>query len=299
MSSVSTVAWYPPGAAWDDTPIVLLDATAAPYRVLQAVQGLEAPTFLLRTAILPNVPGAQFLGATMLPRDVVLPVLIRADTHDQMRALKHELVQAMCHHELGPARVLFTDSLGTDSGDARYFNAYYSKGLEGDGQNMGLNWWRFTLTLAVLDPFWYSMEPATASWQGKPALPWFAPGIVMQFSEVGVDLVSALDLEGDADTYPEFTLQGPFLSIKATNSRTGEWWEVSRDTEASETVAVVSKPGAESLTLASGESVWGALSSGSVLFPLAAGDDIVWTVNGTSSSTLLSVAATPAWNTAP
>lgn len=302
----------------DGSEIHLEGDPASPFREMQGSEGYFVAPFELMLDTTPGVDGAHFRSARTLVRDPSYRFLCDAADEAVFADAMSELASALVPKR-GPGTLVVKARSGTNAGAMRMIRCLYAGGLEGDsllGRDQKVRWWPFTLRFKALDPCWYSMEPATASWQGKPALPWLAPGVVMQFSEVGVDLVSALDLEGDADTYPEFTLQGPFLSVRATNSRTGEWWEVSRDTEASEALLVITKPTEQSITIlrkvgadwvSTGESAWGSKAPTSNLFPLSPADrnrgipsdDVVWTVNGTSDETWLFVSAPIAWNTAP
>lgn len=292
--------WYPAGTTFDDPPIVLHDESLIPYRVLRAVEGLEAPVWSFDSFAWPSADGVQF-GPAKATRNPIVPVFLWADSHAQMRALKAELVAAL-RPTRGAGRLVSSDGLGEDSGAQRYCSAIYRGGLEGAGVDMGRNWWRFTLKFEASDPNFYNLEPTVATWTGRPGVPYFPRKFPYVLAPYGVIVGAPLELDGDTESWPTYTLSGPWARVRFIRDSTGESWEVSRGSDyVTETLTMNTDPrqplGPRTVD---GQNRYSWLSTKyQDLFPLSPGDTVSVEADGVTSETLFTLTVVPAWSTQP
>lgn len=297
MTPVARFAyWYPAGADMTvDAPIVLHDSAQRNARVMVNHSGWDAPPWETTLTRSPGIDGAVLHDVTLGSRQLTLPVFIRAANRDEVLAWKSMLVQAM-NPRNGAGTLLLADGIGEPFGRARYARAVYRDGLRGDGTLEGSDWWRFTVTLDALDPYWYTAEPVTAEWAGQAGAPRFPWSFPWSFSTGGVDVVTPLEISGDAPAQPLWTLTPPFTRVKVTNDRSGEWWQVQRSLDDQWIPLTLSAPP----TLVrddAGVNRYSQLTAGSRLFDLLPGDTVSVQVNGTSAAFRLSLTAGEAWLT--
>lgn len=298
-----------------DAPVILSDGShEAPF--LAGASGLVAPGWTVSTLQTPGYRNSTYQGAVAKPGVAQIPVLIEGATPAEFRAKRDDLVDAL-NPERGPGLLELSADLQTEDGAVRWVSAVYTGGLEGEESpgTSGSTWWRPVIKFQTLD-LWRDVEPAVGVWKGKPTVPFFGPLFPLKFSPIGVDVVSALDLDGNAPTWPDYVLQGPFLSIQAANSRTGEAWRIARETVDTEALVIIGQPGEQAVTVlnlvdgqwvSTGVSAWEAFVNDSFLFPLTPADqwrgrpadEVAWTVNGTGDATRLTVSAAAAWYGAP
>lgn len=299
MLSLRTCRWFPAGATFNDEPFVLADGTnAVPF--LAGAAGLLSPGYSVITSELPGVRGSRFGSAVAKPNVVAVPILVEGDTYAALRRKRSELIEALVPGR-GPGMLELSADLSTDAGESRWCPAVYAGGLEGDESLSisGPTWWRPVLRFQPLD-LWYSTEPVTARWAGRVGNNFFPFSFPFTLAPYGLDVLTPLDLGGNAESWPSFTLTGPFTRVRFTNVRTSEWWEVLRSNDERNVPLVVStKPGEVAVRTAAGVNAYGLRTAGSQFFALSPGDLVNVVADGVSGATRFDLTVWPAWLTAP
>lgn len=287
-----SVAWYPGGTDLGDEPLLLSDPDSDLSRVLNDHSGFDAPPWSVTLATSPGYDGARVTGVTVGAGDLVVPVLIRAGSEAARRSIRDDLIEAL-NPRRGPGKLLVAD-IGMPGGDARWITAIYKDGLRGSGVQRGPGWWRFTLTLTTLDPYWYSFDPVVAVWTPLPAVPFFPFRFPWRLSPAGLVESVPLSLDGNATSWPTWQIAAPFTRVRA--SCRGWWWEIRRSLgEANVPLVAKTKPGEAGVRTAAGVNAYQQLVGGSQLFPLEPGDQVVVELDGGSSTTEVRLTTWQTW----
>lgn len=299
---VRAAKWYPAGVALSGEPIVLDDGTPGPMYVMKGATGIEAPPWTVSVAQSPGVRSASFDRAVPQVRSIKLPIHLRGSTRAELRRVKADLIRAI-NPEAGPGTLVLSDGFGEDSGTERSITAVYNGGLEGDESAMRIGdrqaYWDFTIEFLGLD-VWYSLEPTVATWTGRPGVPFFPRKFPYALAPYGVITGIPLELDGDTQSWPSYTLAGPWSRARFTRDATGESWEIVRGQDyLTETLTMNTDP---SLSLGprtlDGQSRYSWLRFQSDLFPLSPGDTVSVEADSVTSETLLTLTVVPAWLTA-
>lgn len=307
MSTSRSITWYPAGVdplAPDGSEIELQGDGGGPFREVSGSSGFFAAPWDLLSDSTPGVDGGQLREVRKTARDPSYRFECRTVDEGEFARSMQGLAAALTSSR-APGTLVVGTREGTTFGDVRMIRCIYADGLQGDsllGRNARVKWWPFTLRFRAFDPCWYSMEPAVATWTGKAATPFFGGGSFFPWTlaPYGMDEAVALDLSGDTDSWPTFTLGAPFLRARFTNDRTGLSWEVVRGNEDQWTDLVVeTKPGSADVLTSTGEKALSQRTAVSRFFPLAAGDTVSVQTEGSTTATRFDMTVWPAWNTAP
>lgn len=297
-----SITWFPPGVDPrnpDGSEIVLEGDPASPFEELVGADGFGAPSWDLAWSFTPGIDGGQLNQVSSGIGEQTWRFLLKAASPPEFKAAFRALVLAT-NPKRGVGIFQVADFIGTDHGDVRQIRAVCAGGLRGDAllaRGADTTEWPFDLQLATPEPYWYSTEPVTASWQGKPAWPTFPMQFPIRMNPWGVDLVDVLVLDGDIESWGTYSLAGPWSRVRFTNDRTGQWWEMTRS-NSGEGLLVRTKPGEVSVQNLLGENRYG-FTAGSQLFALEPGDSMTVTADGATEDTVFQVEVTPTWLTAP
>lgn len=264
--------------------------------------GRLAPTWNVVFAESPGVAGARWVSARKTQRAYTVRLNVRGANRGILADAMADVIAGLTP-EAGPGTLVVAARIGSEYGRVRRISAVYAGGLEGDEV---WSWQRatnaqFVLRFLTEDPVWYTLEPVLASWSPRTPEPFF-PMVLSSgdafLSQAGLIPAAVLDIAGDTESWPRWSVTGPFARMRVTNDRSGEWWQVSRGAEdAPDSVVLTSKPGVVSLRTTAGVNVYRQLSGRP--FALLAGDSVTVEVDGQSSTTRLDMAVDEAWLTEP
>lgn len=208
------------------------------YQVQVGVDGLDTgPTSLLerRSA---GVFGSFAAGFDSDARDVFLPLLLRGMSVTHLKALRKALLTDMCR--TGELVRLVVES---PNGSLRWIEGYRvgDGGPWGEGTFSVSGVQKIGLTLRCPDPWWRSdpvVWPFNYAGGGGffPLLP-----VALSPSRVSGE-VSTLDMVGDVESYPTWTLTGPLTAVTATDMVRGRSWTVTGPLLAGQSAIVRTDP---------------------------------------------------------
>ena len=276
-------------------PIDFMNAAGVDgIRMQHGAKGLLAPPVLYELTEQLGQDGATLDGAKYGAREPMLPIMLRARDSYEFRTRLTELVRAAHVHDgLGELEV------DTD-GIVRRLRCMIVGGLEGDrdtevGGGVS-NWWRAALKFVAPDPYWYDATPVTSEWGNPDPRAWF-PIFPLQLSSSQTIGETTARNEGDANTYPVWTLVGPFTDATLRNNSTGEWLKVTSPLAAGRTLVINTRPGETDVTSTGPiENWWSKLDPASTLWPLPPGDtNVSLLLTGANSATKVRVEYRRRW----
>lgn len=247
-------------------------AGAVTSQVLFGVQGRFMPPFGFVEDETPNREGARIRRVKVPPREVTVPMLFFGDTstglRDQLRILAHRL-----NPLAGDGRLQSVDPAGR----VRELTCRYSQGFEGDESTADGGLLSLAAVLvfrAAEDPYWHDRD-ATVLEFGTGSPPAFFPFFPLTLA--GSTIVGGITIEnpGDIEAWPIWTITGPGSGLTLTNDTTGESLELSTVLGGGDTLTIDTTPGVKTVTLYDGSNLYGDLSSGPSLWPLAPGENHV------------------------
>lgn len=219
--------------------------------------GLDMPPYSIVMDDGPEIDGSTVRSVRVLPREIFLPLRIEAPDRDALRAATHRLVRAF-DPTFGIGRL----TVAQPDGSARYIDAYYAGGAEGNMARGAFYPWaqRYAVTLRCPDPYFYGMSPQVATFKvagsgnllGDPFFP-----LRLTASEV----IGVIDLanDGDVSAYPVFDITGPGGVITA--SALGKAWSITGSIGGGEVYTVDTRPGRKAITDANGVNLWPRLAT--------------------------------------
>lgn len=255
----------PDGVAWDWMDVDEVFCTA--------MAGLGTPTPTMATRSLPS-GGAIPQSYLPQPRAVVVGLFASQDLQPDFLALQDRIARALWTVRGGkpaPGTLI----LHRPDGSARQLDVFHTAGgdqADDDGTKSGLTWTTYALTFTATDPFWRDAEPTVLTFEestavGIPPMPPIdlAPATVLGNTTVNVG--------GDTDTYPVWTIHGPGTPTM-TNTTTGRVWSLKTPLISTDVWTIDTAPdGQASVIDQDGNSQWGALASSAPrdLWPLVPG----------------------------
>jgi hypothetical protein len=300
---VSEIAWFPPGVSLDDQPfnLHLMPADKPLQEVnvqaMRGVTGLELPVWTHQTAPSSGDGGQAFVGATLQPKEISIPILMRDDDQVKLAHFRRSLQSSMIPTK-GPGKLRVSSMLRTDAGSVRLIDVIYLGGMEGNGAAYGERWRSYTLRFIAYDPLWRAESPQVASWITEPGKLFFPMGLPFTMESAASVLSEPFELQGTAYTWPVWTITGQFRSARATNLTTGESWfiEDSNNWAGGAQVEIQTKPESEGVHIVAGEqrvTRWRNLSAQSVLWAVSPGDVMDLTLFGSTAATTATMEVYP------
>lgn len=209
----------------------VLDLDAAPWRVRPGVLGLDDLATELVQESAAGAVGSVVTGMSYPPREVFLPLSVRADRLDGLRGARAalravaplgELVRLEVLTDTSPGQVLrWADCYRVTRDDTAWSSDAWS--IEG--------WQVLGLSLTCPDP-WVHSDPISWRWAGATTrsmrLPLRLPHRLGPANLSG--RARSLDVIGDARCHGTWTLGGPMTSLTATLPATGETWTLTPPT---------------------------------------------------------------------
>lgn len=283
MAVAVTTITDPDGTDW------VLDGSVGLWEG-QGRKGFDAPTFQHYRDESPSVAGAYWRGVRTLPRELIVPVIIRDSNRDVALAKRRDFVSAV-----NPENGECTITVAHPDGSIRHIDCRYVDGLEagerGPGE-YGITTMKYSVRFIADSPYFYGQQ-VTLPWQlaasTRTELP--IPGADTFFEVVSSPLLAGgvtISNSGDIKSYPNWEFSGPFTQIVAENATLGQTFTI---TYTAATTAnklfLVTDPGESYLVDESGINRWSTLSAGYQLWPLAKGDNVInVTLTGPTSDSL-------------
>lgn len=268
----------PPRVTWTSAAgqVVPLSDIDAGYAVLDGIRGLAMPTYQLYQSE-SLLDGAVVRGTRTEPREVFLPIYLEAPTRAEVLAKRRALAAAFSPTEGdgGGDGVL---ELAEASGERRRIRCRYVSGMDGaeGGGDTGMDWATYGLTLLAAQPYW-ERDPITLRWALDPPDGTWLP--ILPLEVRGSDVVGegmTIRNPGSVRGWPVWTITGP-LSGTATmrNATTGAELEFAAALADGEQIVIDTRPRRKTVRDHAGENRFASLGLGSVLWPLAPGDNSV------------------------
>ena len=236
--------------------------------LLDGVTGLDMPP-VATTATVPVGWDGSLLQSTRLPdREVFLPLLLHADTRDDMRTLKRRLAQLLSP-KTGDVTVTVNHSDAVRQIDGRFASGFDGP-VTGDGTTAAIG-----VVLRCSDPWWQAPETTVEQFDANPSKPLlsttqdFFPMEVTGSQAIGDVTITN---PGDADAWPVIDIVGPGTDLVMNNATLGLSFGLS-SVGIGETLTVDTRRGVQTLVDDTGAAAWDRLTPGSQLWPLAAGDN--------------------------
>ena len=199
-------------------------------------------------------------------------------------------------------------------GTARQIVATYSTGLTAiTPETATINALRANLLFRCAEPYWASVEGSEAyvvfpiTGTGAVATPFSDPGTLFSAAnvpfngftstEVENTASTTLTVQGDAQSWPLWRVQGAAASVEVINRATGRRWSWV-GTLAPGQELVIDTLDSHPTARLDGANAWGGMVSGSDTFPLVPGDNrIVFKVTGADTGSSMSVEWQDRWLT--
>lgn len=281
------------------------DLDVPPRISVQAgAQGLDMPPIDINEDTAAGIDGAQPSEIVAEPREVFLPLLIKAATLVDLTTFKRKLMsyvnprkgQVTVRCELPPA----ADGLPAT---ARLIDGYYRAGIDSamTADAWGASWQMIALTIRCsLQPFWREEQPWSVLWKQDdsrvpllPILP-LAPG-----SSQVLGSTNPVFIGGDVPTWPVWTIRGPLESVKVEDVVAGVSWTLTASLGPDDVWVVDTRPGRKGVFDTLGARQRGSLGAGDSLFPLQPFfSQIRTTVTGASTGASVAGTAPVLWESA-
>lgn len=207
-------------------------------KVLQGMQGRFMPPISFVEEEVSFNAGSRLRQTNIEAREVDLPLLIRGKNEIELRRLVRDCLRMFNPLKAdGRIRVLSPD------GSHRELSCRYSTGMEGnEGRDVkGIYWQRVVLVFRAFDPFWHDIQPITQTFTtGQPAT--FFPFLPLRLASSSVFADTAIDNEGDVESYPEWTIHGPGENIVLKNLSTSEITHLETSLGVGESITIDTRP---------------------------------------------------------
>ncbi len=226
--------------------------------------GLDMPPVSFIEDQVPLQAGARLRRVNVGVREVDLPLVLSAASSQALRTALRSLLRL-----LDPKRGTGRLRVQTEDGTERELSCRYAGGAEGVGGSPA--WRRVVLTFRAVDPYWYARQVTTATFDQGSELATFFPFFPLRLGSTPIFGDTVIDNTGDVETWPVWTLSGPGTDFTLHNLTTGESLILETTLNAGEIVTIDTRPGAKTVLKSDGTSLFGYLSTDSVLWALPLG----------------------------
>lgn len=290
-SDLATATWTAP----DDTLWQLTNVDGG-WFTLDEVAGLGAAPIEHTLDVNPR-GGATVRHTQPQQRYITWPLYVEGDSHSQFLSRWRQLAQAFTvTSRMGPGVLRIIRPNGT----AREISAYYDGGF---AEEPGQGWRHATpvLTLLCEDPYWQDTATRTETRkfadEGSEAADFYSPFLSLVSGQVIGQ--TTITNPGAVKAWPAWTITGPASLITASNSTTGESFELDPNWDgggplgAGQQITITTDP--PTVRGPAGDVWTGALNwPNAVLWGLTPGvNDLNLQVDGADSGTQISLAWRP------
>lgn len=265
--------------------------------VQPGIRGFDAPTFQYSYTESPGLDGAHLNKVRVPAREIFIPVYIEGADRGEYLLRKRAFLNAMNPlGSLGPGRLFVIEG---DS-SMRTIDLYYLDGAEGDEgvSSAGFHWCKYGLRFLALDPYFYSTDVEVRTFRGdvgdlKPffGTPFFGLNLNKTLSFNGN---VTLDVHGDVDSWPIWTIRGPLDSVTFVNNSLNQSFTFTYPLLDGEYVTIDTTPGKKTVKLDDDINLWEYLSPNPQLWPVASyWNEIEIQVTGVTSTTEITIEYVP------
>ena len=189
--------------------------------VLMGRSGLDNLPWNITRRQTPGTHGSVVTAIRGLERQITLPLLIQGTSPENFQEVRRQLsTRAVPSTDSGTLEFTSVDGI------VRTIDVHYAGGLEGKDQvdNSNLLWQNITIRFISVNPFWYGAEISTtynltsgagSDFLGDPFFP-------MRISSSTVIDSPTIDMLGDIESFPVFTITGPGADLILLNNSTGK-----------------------------------------------------------------------------
>lgn len=274
-----------------------LDGSAG-IRTMAGRKGLTMVSVALIEDKSPQGRGTVLRQAQYKARDVDIPLLFEGATPDDVLDLIGEFA-AVCDPRRGTGLLRYTRA----SGRSRELVAAYIDGLDGDDtvNKLGPTWARTVATFRAPEPLWRDTSETIVSLAiATGSTPTFFPLLPLYLTPSTIVVSTSVLNDGDAETYPVWSLTGPGDTIVLENQTTGEQIVLGIVLAAGDALTIDTRPKPLRPGLAiydgNGLSQFSTLDASSVLWTLPRGaSQISVQMAGTTGASSVSMAFRRRW----
>jgi hypothetical protein len=261
------VTWIPPSG----DPLAF--ALGGDIYALANVSGLAGmPTVRYSELVVPLQPGSRWQNVSHGPRDVVVPVDILGPEDPMDRLV------AAVDPTLGDGRLRVTRHDATE-------RELFCRLIDFSGLREAtdrLDGWTAALVFHAVDPYWYDRNSSSLIFSPGES-PSFFPFFPLTLGASEVSTEATVNNDGHVTTWPVWTITGPG-SVTATNTTTGETWDLDYTLDDGEVVTVDTRPGVKTVVSSTDGDLFANLTDESSLWALAKGTNTVTVTMAAASS---------------
>lgn len=181
-------------------------------------RGFQMPPISHVESQTPFQAGSQHKETIIEPRDVDIPLLIKANNPAALRQKVRECLRTFNPLQEGTIKVINED------GSQREVKCRYSSGLEGnEGKDVkGTYWQKVLLVFRAFDPFWYDSSTVVQTFRVNESPGLFFPILPLRLASSTVFADALIHNQGDVETFPEWQITGPGDNMAIRNLTTGK-----------------------------------------------------------------------------
>ncbi len=272
-----------------------LDLTGV-YSVQAGVIGFDDAALDVPMDASPGVFGGFATGVSVAPRRIMIPVLVDADGGAAWQAARAAL-RRVRRATAGTTRI----SVRQPDATTRVIDAWpVTEPAQWSTDTWG-SWGvqRLGLDFVAERPWWRSVAELSTTWglgDGEAFLSDDPPGhgadeLARLADSTVLGASSVLDVPGDEDTWPTWTVSGTKGQLTVSHAGSGRSWSVNL-TGVTPDVTVTTDPTAAAVTRADGANLWSLLSPPFDLWPLPPGEQTVTvTMTGADATSVIRLVA--------
>lgn len=275
-----------------DGTVIDLTNSDAGYDVLgEGTRGLRSVEYELATQKTAGADGEAVQSIRAVSNQPTLGLLVHAEDEDDYRTRVRALRHAM-RPKAGPGVLGVRNS----TGELRELTCYCTGGFEGD-ESMDVSlpgrWWKLALKFYAPMPWWEGAPQVISFGLRAPTNFFPAPPFTLAPSSVQGQFTVDLS-DTDTPTYPLWTISGPGSGLVLTNQTTGASLSVTATLGSTDTLIIDTRPGQQSVKLASGTNLMGSLGTDPAMWPLIEDVNVVSAaLTGATSTSLITATFRP------
>lgn len=238
---------------------------------------------------IPGQPGERLRAVRHGVHEFTMPFWLTDSSEESLRTQLRSTIYKM-DPTRGPGRLRVV----APGGDQREIFCRVAAGLgisEVLGQDSGFYAQRITPLFRAFDPYWYSVGDTAIVYTGEAEVKTFFPFFPMWLSAGDVFVSDQIGNPGDFEAWPVWTFSGPGTNIVVSNLTTKKSFALNYTLGTSEVLTVDTRPGAKTVLLADGTSVFSNLTATSKLWSIAQGtNDIRVSMNSKAATSYVRLA---------